>query len=157
VSKCRHPDQSAAAAGSWIGAHWCDGDAERLLLRACASSLVEGLDLSRWSDLELLGLLAAAVDGARLTEPGKELPPLPMFRLVPKRAAAASSSSSTSRPSRAAAHAGEPSPAATPDPGALSSDLDVAAQVGALKAAAQQGFPFVEECQRASPAQEPMP
>ncbi|MDE2396869.1 MAG: hypothetical protein KGL43_18875 [Burkholderiales bacterium] len=133
-----------------------DGERSTLLLRLEAAAgdnaaarrlalqLADGVDRSRLGEHEVLEDLAAEWASAVLVATGGE-PPL-LFRLVGAVAAAPA-------PARAAAPS-RPRPAAVAPPAAedtgFARDLDVAAQVAALVAAAQSGVPFCEECARAA-------
>jgi hypothetical protein len=133
----------------------CGNDAEMAALRRAAMGLADGCELAGLNDQQLLEhLLAPVADG--WLRVGDSAQGLKLFglatRLAPAAAIAPSASSSSFSPSKAAA--GRPSPAADPAPASapqssFNANLDVAAMVDTLLAAAKDGVAFCEECARA--------
>ncbi|MCV2355938.1 hypothetical protein LNV09_17490 [Paucibacter sp. B2R-40] len=114
-------------------------------LRSTARSLAEGTDLSRLDEHQLIELLTPLlVDGWLHLDLRRPL----AYQLVPVAAP-------VSTPAPAAPAPAGPRPAvaaAPPEPvdSTFGSSLDVAAMVAVLKAAAESGVPFCEECARAA-------
>lgn len=126
--------------------HAIGDDAALAGLRLAALGLADGSDWSRCDDHELVRLLghhrhAAAPDAA-----APALYPLSAPRMA---AAASPPPAASSAPARVAAAAEAP---VLPSTSAFSVDVDVPAMVQALAAAARDGIPFCEECERARQA-----
>lgn len=110
-------------------------------LRALALTLADGTALSRLDDHEVMALLQAAAPRLAL---GRTTPEL--RRLVPPPVEGPAPPPPPAAAPRAAPATAAPAPASD---STFGSDLDVAAQVAVLVAAAQSGIPFCEECERA--------
>jgi hypothetical protein len=121
-------------------------DAAGAALRLRALELADGSDWSRYEDHEVLAAVQRSAAAAPAAAP-------PMFRLVLASPAAPPAPAAAAAPTapRAAAPAAPTQPDVAADT-AFSVDIDVAAMVQALHAAARDGVPFCEECERARQA-----
>jgi hypothetical protein len=137
----------------WLDRQVID-DADAGQLRDCAAGLGDGTDWSRLDDAQVKRLVAAALENGRLrTGTGA---PVQLQFLGQAQAPAA-----TPAPAPAPAPVSRPRPAAAATPAAspsgdatFGSDLDVAAMVATLRAAADDGVPFCEECAKAAARQQ---
>lgn len=134
------------AARQWLDSNLI-GDADASLGRLTLHGLADGTDLSRLDDSQIKQQLAAALEQGRLrAAAGPALLLRPVGQgLLPPPAAPPAAPVSSPRPAAPAA-------AAAPPPAIEStfgSDVDVEAMVAVLRAAAQDGVPFCEECARA--------
>ena len=131
------------AAQQWLDRQLVD-DADACQARLAALLQADGTDLSRLDDSQIKQHLAAALDQGRLrTDMG---PPLIL------RALGQGLKPVAAPPPPAAASSPRPAPAAAPPPPVettFGTDVDIEAMVAVLRAAAQDGVPFCEECARA--------
>ena len=135
------------AARQWLDRHLID-DADAALARGYALGLADGTELSRLDDAQLKDHLCPALTTGRLAVTrGTPVVLRALTQSVPP-AAAPATEAPASRPRTAPAPAPTPAADTTFEP-----NLDVAAQVSALKQAAQDGVPFCEECARAAAKQ----
>jgi hypothetical protein len=136
------PPGDVASARLWL-AHAVGDDATLAAQRLAALALVDGTELSRLDDHQLIDHLAAAVAHGRLRTAGAR----PALRRL---VVAAAPAPAPAPPPPAAAPRAAP---VAPPPAVEStfgSELDVAAMVAVLVQAAQDGVPFCEECARAA-------
>lgn len=129
-------------------------DAVQSQLRGVARELAEGTDLSGLDQHQLVALLTPWVANAWLCDEAASSQTM-SYRLVPVAAPAAAPATAapapaSPRPAAAAAAAAPADPVAS----TFAANLDVEAMVAVLRAAAQAGVPFCEECARATARQQ---
>lgn len=139
----------AVSAEQWLSESVGHG-AVQSRLRSVARGLADGTDLASLDEHQLVALLTPWVADAWLCDEAAGRQSM-AYRLVPVAAPAAA-------PAAAAAAPTSPRPAAAAPPAApaestFAANLDVAAMVAVLRAAAQAGVPFCEECARAANSQ----
>ncbi len=129
----------ATAARQWVG-RFIGDDVTMARLRLLALSAGAEASPQSCDDQALAERIVAGITAGsmRVCGPAKALQLLGM----PIRQAAAPAPSAAAAPPRAAAAAAPPPVAET----TFAGDLDVAAMVAVLRAAAQDGVPFCEEC-----------
>ena len=128
----------------WLEQQLMD-DADTAQARGYASGLADGTELSRLDKSQVKDHLSAALMQGRWRTDQGTAAVLRSLTQAARPAAAA--------PPAAAASSARPAPAAAPAPAAETTfgpDLDVAAQVAALKQAARDGVHFCEECAKAA-------
>ena len=128
-------------------------DGAQVRLRCTALAMADGTDLSRLDEQQLVDLLAPWLADGWL-HIGSSKPAV--YQLVPVSAPAAAAALSTA-PAPAPASAprpAAPSPSPAPVDSTFAPNLDIEAMVAALRAAAQTGVPFCEECARAAAQQQ---
>lgn len=144
VSPLRTGDPLAAR--QWLAGRRSDG-AGLQALRADASCVDEGEDLSRLDDHALLDLLAAQISAGVMRVCGQRSETT-LYRLVLTQAAAPPPAPAPSPAPTPARGSAAPPPLAAVD-STFPASLDVAAMVATLRQAAQEGVPFCEECAKA--------
>lgn len=153
------PGATQVTRGDSVGAQLCLSEATgddglQARLRCTARAMADGTDLSRLDEQQLLDLLSPWLADGWL-HLGSAKPAA--YQLVPVAAPAAAAAAGSPAPAPASAPrpaAASPAPAPTPADSTFAPNLDIEAMVAVLRAAAQQGVPFCEECARAAVQQQ---
>lgn len=138
--------------GDGVSAHlsWSESigdDVAQDHLRCAARALADGTDLSRLDQHQLLELLLPRlVDGRPQSGLTKPL----AYRLVPVVAPVSAPAPAPAANAAASPRTMAAAPPPAPADSTFAPNLDVVAMVAALRAAAQDGVPFCEECARAA-------